>query len=54
MPKDDKRAEPRSPARAKRPYVKPAFRAEHVFETTALACGKSSTEGQCHIVIKRS
>jgi hypothetical protein len=40
---------------AKRPYIKPAFRSERVFETMALACGKtSSTEGQCHIVIKRS
>jgi hypothetical protein len=39
---------------AKKPYVKPDFRAEKVFETMALACGKSNTEGQCHIVIKRS
>ncbi len=39
----------------KKPYVKPAFRSERVFETMALSCGKTiSTEGQCHIVIKRS
>lgn len=26
----------------KKPYEKPAFRHEQVFETTALACGKTS------------
>jgi len=32
----------------KRPYLKPAFRHEKVFETMALACGKiSPTQGQC-------
>jgi hypothetical protein len=32
----------------KRPYEKPAFQHEKVFETMALACGKlSSTERQC-------
>jgi hypothetical protein len=39
---------------AKKPYVKPAFRSERVFETMALACGKAGTQGQCHIVIKKS
>jgi hypothetical protein len=40
---------------AKKAYVKPAFRSERVFETMALSCGKTSTtEGQCHIVIKKS
>jgi len=44
-----------SPRPAKRPYVKPAFRSERVFETMALGCGKSpSTEGQCQHVIKHS
>jgi hypothetical protein len=38
----------------KKPYVKPAFRSEQVFETTALACGKTNSEGQCHLVIKKS
>jgi len=38
----------------KKPYVKPAFRSEQVFETTALTCGKTNTEGQCHLVIKKS
>ena len=32
---------------AKRPYVKPAFRHEQVFETMALACGKISTGAAC-------
>jgi hypothetical protein len=31
----------------KRPYQKPAFRHERVFETNALICGKMGTQGQC-------
>ena len=32
----------------KKPYVKPAFRHEQIFETMALACGKlQGTQGQC-------
>ena len=55
MPKDEKSAvQTTTGAKRKKPYVKPAFRAEQVFETMALACGKSNTEGQCHVVIKRS
>ena len=35
---------------AKRPYVKPAFRLERVFETMALACGKIvSTQQSCRV-----
>jgi hypothetical protein len=47
-PLADKR-EPNGPAsKAKRPYCKPAFRHEKVFETMALACGKlSPTQAQC-------
>lgn len=40
-----------SPARtsAKKPYQKPAFRHERVFETMALSCGKvQTTQGSCH------
>ena len=34
---------------AKKPYRKPAFQYERVFETMALACGKvSATSGPCH------
>ena len=33
---------------AKKPYQKPAFRHERVFETRALVCGKiSGTQGAC-------
>jgi len=33
----------------KRPYQKPAFRYEQVFETMALACGKvDATQSQCN------
>ncbi|MGH7837706.1 MAG: hypothetical protein ACREQC_07765 [Candidatus Binataceae bacterium] len=39
----------------RKPYVKPGFRYERVFETMALTCGKTGgTEGQCHMVLKRS
>lgn len=32
----------------KRPYEKPAFRCERIFETTALACGKiNATQSSC-------
>jgi hypothetical protein len=31
----------------KKPYQKPAFRHERVFETQALACGKVGTQGGC-------
>jgi hypothetical protein len=39
----------------KKPYQKPAFRYERVFETMALACGKiSPTEFQCRFNRKNS
>ena len=31
----------------KKPYQKPAFEYEEVFETMALACGKTQTTGTC-------
>jgi hypothetical protein len=35
-------------AKPKRPYVKPAFQHEKVFETMALTCGKlGPTQAQC-------
>ena len=40
---------------AKKPYVKPAFRHEKVFETMALACGKiNNTQAQCKTNKKNS
>lgn len=39
----------------KRPYVKPEFEYERVFETMALACGKiASTQLSCHALRKTS
>jgi hypothetical protein len=38
------------PTRSRKPYQKPAFRFERVFETMALACGKtSSTQSHCRL-----
>jgi hypothetical protein len=40
---------------AKKPYVKPEFRHEKVFETMALSCGKvQSTQSGCHYNRKTS
>jgi hypothetical protein len=40
---------------AKKPYQKPAFRHERVFETMALSCGKvNPTEFQCRFNRKTS
>jgi hypothetical protein len=39
----------------KKPYLKPAFRHEQVFETMALACGKiNNTQQQCRTNKKNS
>jgi hypothetical protein len=44
----EKREPKRSVSKTKRPYKKPAFQHERVFETMALACGKlSPTQAQC-------
>jgi hypothetical protein len=44
-----------SVSKGKRPYQKPAFRWERVFETMALACGKiRQTEAQCRFNRKSS
>jgi hypothetical protein len=40
---------------AKKPYVKPSFRFERVFETQALSCGKIGSHGtSCKINPKAS
>ena len=53
--KPDQQKVPDTRAAAKKPYVKPAFRHEQVFETMALACGKiSSTQAQCKFNRKNS
>jgi hypothetical protein len=43
------------PGKAKKPYRKPSFRHERVFETMALSCGKVViTQQQCHFHRKNS
>lgn len=43
------------PQKAKKPYQKPAFRHEKVFETMALACGKMAGGlGECRFNRKNS
>jgi hypothetical protein len=52
---DDKKQSPDSPQRPRRPYQKPAFKFEKVFETMALGCGKiGGTGGICNTVPKLS
>lgn len=49
MNKQDQTEKQSHPARGRKPYLKPAFEREKVFETQALVCGKmQSTEGSCH------
>ena len=44
-----------TPARGRKPYQKPAFSREQLFETMALACGKTNPViGQCRSVRKNS
>jgi len=59
MTKDDANADQQTqggaPRPAKKPYKKPEFRYEKVFETMALSCGKvSPTEFQCRFNRKTS
>jgi hypothetical protein len=46
-PADEEKNAPDGQQSAKKPYTKPAFRSEKVFETMALACGKVATQFQC-------
>jgi hypothetical protein len=43
-----------SGSKGKKPYQKPAFRYERVFETQALHCGKLAGGGHCGQVRKTS
>jgi hypothetical protein len=46
---------PRQRAPQRKPYHKPGFRFERVFETTALSCGKiNATQWQCRNGLKSS
>jgi hypothetical protein len=53
-PRDQRQPSPDA-GKDKKPYRKPAFRHERVFETLALSCGKIiSTVGQCQFSKKTS
>ncbi len=39
-------AKPESSSKQKKPYAKPSFRCEQVFETMAVACGKTGNVSQ--------
>jgi hypothetical protein len=59
MPESDPQAvekkETENSPRKKKPYQRPAFQHERVFETLALTCGKiGPTQGQCHSSRKNS
>ncbi len=47
--------QPMQAVKGKKPYQKPSFRHEQVFETMALSCGKiTGTLGQCQFSGKTS
>lgn len=49
MSKQQKNEPPSREAAPKKPYLKPSFEREKIFETQALVCGKmEGTEGSCH------
>ena len=55
QPKDSAGGESASPRSAKKPYRKPTYRYERVFETMALSCGKvGPVEFQCRFNRKNS
>ena len=52
---NDKQSHGKTPKSAKKPYQKPSFKHEKVFETMALACGKiSPTQATCRSIKKNS
>jgi hypothetical protein len=54
-PTAEKQQSARPASKTKRPYQKPGFQHEKVFETMALACGKiAGTQLQCHLNRKLS
>jgi hypothetical protein len=53
-PVEPEEKRPTQKKQAKKPYTKPAFRFERVFETQALSCGKVSSSNQCSIHRKTS
>jgi len=52
-PKNEKiRSTSEPEQKAKKPYSKPAFRFERVFETSALSCGKVNQTQRCGLTGK--
>ncbi len=52
---DDRKERPSVAANSRKPYQKPGFRYERVFETAALACGKLvSVQSTCIVQQKTS
>ncbi len=52
---NQKQPHTKPPKSGKKPYQKPSFKYEKVFETMALACGKiSPTQATCKTVKKNS
>ena len=44
-----------APPASRKPYQKPAFRTEKIFETLALSCGKiTPTQSHCRFIRKSS
>lgn len=55
MDTKDPKAPPTPANGTRKPYLKPAFRHERVFETMALACGKMvTTQASCRASRKNS
>jgi hypothetical protein len=55
MAKHDEKKLHSTEPKGKKPYLKPSYQSEEVFETMALSCGKiESTQGQCHSNKKNS
>lgn len=55
MVKNDRTVDNTPEPAAKKPYFKPSFRHEKIFETRALTCGKvQTTQGSCHSNRKNS
>lgn len=51
----ERQKKPENARKDRKPYQKPAFRHERVFETLALACGKvSATQASCQFARKSS
>jgi hypothetical protein len=53
-PKNQEKLLSQPETKTKKPYTKPDFRCERVFETSAAGCGKTVNQGGCHRAVKTS